>query len=81
MICEHFCDIKEESELSNVGLKCWRNMNQAYCQSAMGYNSDGCDFTNLTTWNTSMTSDGWVGYMESHDRHIPSTAIRGRSFR
>jgi len=67
MICEHFCDIKEESELSNVGLKCWRNMNQAYCQSAMGYNSDGCDFTNLTTWNTSMTSDGWVGYMESHD--------------
>jgi 1,4-alpha-glucan branching enzyme len=67
MICEHFCTESEESELSNAGLKCWRNLNQAYCQSAMGYNSDGCDFTALTTWNTSMTANSWVGYMESHD--------------
>lgn len=67
VILEHFCYIDEEAELAGAGMKLWRKLNQAYCQSAMGYNSDGCDFTNLTTWNTSMPANGWVGFMESHD--------------
>jgi 1,4-alpha-glucan branching enzyme len=67
MICEHFCNIQEESALGAAGMKCWRNLNNAYCQSAMGYDSDGCDFSALTTSGTSMTANGWVGYMESHD--------------
>lgn len=66
MICEHLAGIEEESALSNAGLLLWRNMNYAYCQSAMGY-SEGSGFEGLTTWNTSMKEGGWVGYMESHD--------------
>ena len=41
-------------------------MNNAYCQSAMGW-SDGSSFTGLTTLHTTMKEGGWVGYMESHD--------------
>lgn len=68
VILEHFCAIDEEAELAGAGMKLWRELNQAYCQSAMGYNSDGCDFTELTTWNTSMPANSWVGFMESHDK-------------
>lgn len=66
MICEHLAGIEEESELSQIGMKLWRNMNNAYCQSAMGW-SEGSGFTGLTTFNTTMKEGGWVGYMESHD--------------
>lgn len=66
MICEHLAGIEEESELSQIGIKLWRNMNNAYCQSAMGW-SDGSSFTGLTTLHTTMKEGGWVGYMESHD--------------
>jgi 1,4-alpha-glucan branching enzyme len=66
MICEHFCDESEEAALSAAGIKCWRNLNNAYCQSAMGY-QDASSFAGLTTWNTTMTANDWVGFMESHD--------------
>ena len=66
MICEHLASIEEESELSEAGIKLWRNMNYAYCQSAMGW-EDGSGFTGLSTYHTSMAEGGWVGYMESHD--------------
>lgn len=66
MICEHFCDQTEEAALGNAGIKCWRKLNNAYCQSAMGYSS-GSSFADLTTWGTSMPANSWVGFMESHD--------------
>ena len=43
------------------GLHMWRNVNYAYCQSAMGYSSDS-DFSRMYT-NEPM----WIGFMESHD--------------
>ena len=49
MICEHLAGIEEESELSQIGMKLWRNVNNAYCQSAMGW-SEGSGFTGLTTF-------------------------------
>ena len=66
VILEHFCDEKEESELAEEGMQLWRNLNNAYCQSAMGYQSDS-DFTPLVTFGTTMPYGGWVGFMESHD--------------
>ena len=37
VIFEHFCEKKEEQELAAEGIYLWRNMNNAYCQSAMGW--------------------------------------------
>ena len=39
----------------------WRNMNYAYCESAMGW-ADNCDFSGMYT-----EALQWVGFMESHD--------------
>lgn len=36
VILEHFCETSEEKALANAGAKVWRNLNNAYCQSAMG---------------------------------------------
>lgn len=66
VILEHFCEEKEESELAEEGMQLWRNLNNAYCQSAMGYSSNS-DFTPLVTLGTTMPYGGWVGFMESHD--------------
>lgn len=61
VILEHFCDSKEETELAETGIYLWRNMNSAYCQTAMGW------------WENSSFSGmyekmpAWVGFMESHD--------------
>ena len=61
VILEHFCDDKEETELAADGLHMWRNMNNAYCQSAMGYSSES-DFSGMYE-----ETPAWVGFMESHD--------------
>jgi len=61
VILEHFCDDREEKELATDGLHLWRNMNYAYCQSAMGW-SEGSDFGRMYS-NEPM----WIGFMESHD--------------
>jgi 1,4-alpha-glucan branching enzyme len=66
MICEHFCNQDEENALGEDGIKTWRKLNNAYCQSAMGY-QDSSSFADLTTWNTTMPANSWVGFMESHD--------------
>lgn len=64
-ILEHFCVTNEESELANDGAILWRNLNKAYCQSAMGYVTDS-DFSGLY-YGTSMPAGSLMGYMESHD--------------
>ncbi|MFI3285930.1 MAG: alpha-amylase family glycosyl hydrolase [Rikenellaceae bacterium] len=63
MILEHFCDYTEELELAKKGMMLWRNANSAYCQTAMGWDSDN-SFEGIYVDDL---PDGWVGYMESHD--------------
>ncbi len=66
VILEHFCDNREETELGDAGMMVWRNMNWAYCQSAMGYPSEsGFDGTYYKT--SSRPANSLVSYMESHD--------------
>lgn len=61
VVLEHFCDTREETELAQTGLHLWRNMNNAYCQSGMGWEDESA-FTSLYE-----KEPAWVGYMESHD--------------
>jgi 1,4-alpha-glucan branching enzyme len=66
VILEHFCDDREETELSNAGMMVWRNMNWNYCQSAMGYSSES-DFSRTYYKTSSRPANSLVSYMESHD--------------
>ena len=68
VILEHFCDDQEEIELSNAGMMVWRNLNEAYCESAMGYPAKS-DFSRLYygTSSPSRPANSLVSYMESHD--------------
>ncbi len=67
VIFEHFCDTGEERELAGAGVRLWRNMNNAYCQTAMGWLSDGDDLSGMWTGNSSMPWGSLVGFQESHD--------------
>ena len=60
-ILEHFCASNEETELANRGMYLWRNINNAYSQAAMGYQSDS-DFGGMNS-----LPRRWVGFAESHD--------------
>jgi len=60
-ILEHFCNNDEETVLANKGMYLWRNANNSYSQSAMGYQS-GSDFGGMN-----YSPRRWVGYAESHD--------------
>lgn len=68
VILEHFCDDREETELSNAGMMVWRNLNEPYCESAMGYPTKS-DFSRLYygTSSPSRPANSLVSYMESHD--------------
>lgn len=61
VILEHFCEAREEKELAADGMHLWRNLNNAYCQSAMGYSSES-SFEGMYE-----KTPAWVGFMESHD--------------
>lgn len=67
VIFEHFCDSGEERELAGAGVKLWRNMNYAYCQTAMGWLDDGDDLSGMWTGSSSMPFGSLVGFQESHD--------------
>lgn len=60
-ILEHFCDDDEELVLANKGMYLWRNVNNAFSQAAMGYQSES-DFRRMNT-----TPRRFVGFAESHD--------------
>jgi hypothetical protein len=60
-ILEHFCSYDEELALANSGMYLWRNINNAFSQSAMGFSSDS-DFGGMNS-----IPRKWVGYAESHD--------------
>lgn len=59
-VIEHFCDSREENELSAYGLRPWSNYNGAFGQLAMGWLKDGDNITG-------MNKKGWVSFGESHD--------------
>lgn len=66
VILEHFADDREETELGNEGMMLWRNMNHAYCQTAMGYKEES-DFSRTYYTTSSRPANSLVSYMESHD--------------
>ena len=66
VILEHFCCDEEEKELAGYGMKLWRDANNAYCQSGMGW-KEYSDFSCLYPGTNSMKYGGYVGFMESHD--------------
>lgn len=61
VILEHFCTSSEEAELAADGMHLWRNLNGAYCQTAMGWNENS-SFAGLYE-----KTPAWIGFMESHD--------------
>lgn len=66
VILEHFCETREEKALAAAGMQMWRNVNNAYCQTAMGWLKEGDDLNQIWTGST-MPFGSWVGFMESHD--------------
>ena len=70
VILEHFADDQEEIELSNAGMMVWRNNNEAYLETAMGWNNEKENKTNFRPvyyGTSSRTVNSLVSYMESHD--------------
>lgn len=71
VILEHFADNDEETALANKGMMLWGNMNNAFCQTAMGQQSSS-DFTYLSAKSRGWSGPQLVGYMESHDEERTS---------
>lgn len=60
-ILEHFAEWAEEEVLASKGMYLWKDVNNAFSQSAMGWQSDS-DFGGMN-----MRPRNWVSYGESHD--------------
>ncbi|MCL2596565.1 MAG: alpha-amylase family glycosyl hydrolase [Paludibacter sp.] len=58
-ILEHW-DSDEEQDFVDNGMLCWRNTNNAYSQTAMGWLKDGDSFTPAN-------QKGWISYAGSHE--------------
>ena len=72
VIIEHLTDgTTEEKELGEAGIMLWRNMNYAYCESAMGW-PDKSNFSGLYGGTSNMPVNSLMGYMESHDEERTS---------
>jgi 1,4-alpha-glucan branching enzyme len=68
VICEHLADNTEEKVLAEHGLMLWGNLNNNYCEAAMGYNENGkSDLTQGVYKSRSWTTPNLVTYQESHD--------------
>lgn len=67
-ILEHLGAWDEQNILANYGMLPWRNMNNAYCQAAMGFSSNS-KFVDSDgkSKNGGMNDPRFVGYGESHD--------------
>lgn len=64
IILEHFANNDEEQDLSSRGFMLWGNLNHAYNESTMGFNSD---LAGIAASNRGWTTNRLVGYAESHD--------------
>jgi 1,4-alpha-glucan branching enzyme len=68
VILEHFCDNREEKELSDYGMMLWGNLNYNYGEAVMGYHENGkSDFSWISYRKRGWNDPHVVGYMESHD--------------
>lgn len=68
IIFEHFTANSEEKELSDYGIMIWGNLNSAYNEATMGYNTSGkSDFSGISYLTLGWSEPDLVGYMESHD--------------
>ncbi|NDW13280.1 Por secretion system protein [Bacteroides sp. 214] len=76
VIFEHLTAAQEEKELGEEGIMLWRNMNSAYCQTAMGFQADS-DFSGVYA-GTSMPAGSLIAYMESHDEE--RTAFKAKTY-
>lgn len=65
IILEHFCEPSEEIELGKAGMRVWSNANNAFSQSAMGYDSNS-NF-GLIFHDQGYPFGSKVGFAESHD--------------
>ena len=77
MILEHFCNDKEEKALAEAGMKVWRNGNNAFCQSGMGW-KENSSFNGLYTGSNYMPFGAYVGFAESHDEE--RTAFKAKEY-
>lgn len=75
VILELFAEDSEEKVLAADGMKVWRNLNNAYCQSGMSWKDDS-DFYRLYTGTNNMTFGAYIGYMESHDEERVNYKIK-----
>ncbi len=66
VIFEHLTENSEEVELADADILLWGNLNNAYCQSSMGY-SDGADLSNSIYSQQGFHQPNLLAYMESHD--------------
>ena len=67
VIFEHLAATSEEKQLGDAGILLWRNKNEAYCETAMGWSGSKTDFSGLFAGTSGMPAGSLVGYMESHD--------------
>ena len=75
VIIEHLTEgTTEEKELGEAGIMLWRNMNHAYCESAMGW-PDNSNFSGLYGGTSNMPVNSLMGYMESHDEERTSFKV------
>ena len=66
IIFEHLADNSEETLLANFGVLLWGNLNYAFNQATMGYNT-GSDFSWISYKNRGWNNPNIMAYMESHD--------------
>ena len=66
IIFEHLADNSEETVLANFGVLLWGNLNYAFNQATMGYNT-GSDFLWISYKNRGWNNPNIMAYMESHD--------------
>lgn len=68
IIFEHLTSgTTEEKNLAESGIMLWRNANHTYCETAMGWEGTGTDFSYINALNANMPFGSLVSYMESHD--------------
>lgn len=65
-INENLAGAKEENEMAEDGELNWLNLNNAGCQTAMGYAS-GSGLNSMWATKASRTAGSTVAYLESHD--------------
>jgi pullulanase/glycogen debranching enzyme len=68
VILEHWGVSSEESEYVRNDMHPWKKMNEAFCETAMGWGGSKADLSGNHAWlDETWGASGWVTFMESHD--------------